>query len=464
MVEKLLPAVRFSAVSLVSLVSLAFLSPHCVTATSRDAGTPPIARYFNTKGRYEEANPYLLDDILAINSSAAKPPSPACTPVHLTAIVRHGTRFPTSANIRKLDRFQRLVKTEAGGDLSFLPQLKAWKMWYKEDMDGRLVDKGRADHRHLAQRLVKTFPSLLTKENLLGGRVKFITSSKHRCVNSTLAFQQGLKEQLQIEGEDLEFTLNDALMRFFDTCTRLVETVEKNKKAIEEVTRFNSGPEMKRVQEKLADQLQIPYANVTMDGVEAAFYLCAYEFTILGVNSPWCRLFDEADAQVVEYSGDLKQYWKKGFGHDINSKASCILFHDLFNRLSAVASQVKSGQPVSEVVMVQVGHAETLLPLLTLLGLFKDNTSLTSINFASQLGRAFRCGQIMPYAANLLTALYDCPDGVRLQVWVNEKPVTLPGLAGPSPLYEDVKKQYDHLLTGCDQDTVCQLNNSQGQN
>ncbi|XP_037397608.1 multiple inositol polyphosphate phosphatase 1-like [Pygocentrus nattereri] len=464
MVGKVLPAVFLSAAFHVSIVYLAVLSSYCATATPRDAGIPALARYFNTKGRYEEANPYLLDDILAINSSAAKPPSPTCTPVHLTAIIRHGTRFPTAPNIRKLYKFHSLVKTEADGDFSFLPQLKAWKMWYKEEMDGRLVAKGRADHRHLAQRLVKTFPSLLTKENLLGLRVKFTTSSKHRCVNSTLAFQQGLKEHFSIEGEHLNFTLNDALMRFFDTCARLVETVEKNKKAVEEVTRFNRGPEMKRVQEKLADRLQIPYANVTMDGVEAAFYLCAYEFTILGVNSPWCQLFDEADAQVVEYSGDLKQYWKKGFGHDINSKSSCVLFHDLFNRLSAVASQVRSDQPVSEVVTVQIGHAETLLPLLTLLGLFKDNTSLTSINFPSQLGRAFRCGQIMPYTANLLVALYDCPDGVRLQVRVNEKPVTLPGLAGPSPLYEDVKKQYHQLLTGCDQDTVCQLNNLQGQN
>ncbi|XP_036449035.1 multiple inositol polyphosphate phosphatase 1-like [Colossoma macropomum] len=453
MVEKLLPT-----------VFIVYLSSCYVTATPREPGIPAIARYFNTKGRYEEVNPYLLDDILAINSSAVKPPAPTCTAVHFTAIIRHGTRFPTSGNIRKIGAFDNLVKTEANGDSSFLPELKAWKMWYKEDMDGRLVAKGRADHRHLARRLVKTFPSLLTKENLQGRRVKFITSSKHRCVNSTLAFQQGLKEEFGIEGEDLEFTVNDALMRFFDTCARLVETVEKNKKAVEEVTRFNSGPEMNRVQEKLADRLQIPYVNVTMDGVEAAFYLCAYEFTIRGVTSPWCQLFDESDAQVVEYSGDLKQYWKKGFGHDINSKASCILFHNLFNRLNAVASQIKAGQPVSEVVTVQIGHAETLLPLLTLLGLFKDNTILTSTNFASQLGRAFRCGQIMPYAANLLVALYECPDGVRLQVRVNEKPVTLPGLAGPSPLYEDVKKQYHQLLTGCDQDVVCQLNNSQGQN
>lgn len=34
------------------------------------------------------------------------------------------------------------------------------------------------------------------------------------------------------------------------------------------------------------------------DMAEAAFYLCAYEFAIKTLNSPWCQLFDEVDAQV----------------------------------------------------------------------------------------------------------------------------------------------------------------------
>lgn len=34
------------------------------------------------------------------------------------------------------------------------------------------------------------------------------------------------------------------------------------------------------------------------DMAEAALYMCAYEFAIKTVNSPWCHLFDEVDAQV----------------------------------------------------------------------------------------------------------------------------------------------------------------------
>lgn len=38
------------------------------------------------------------------------------------------------------------------------------------------------------------------------------------------------------------------------------------------------------------------------DMAEAAFYMCAYEFAIKTVNSPWCRLFDEVDAKVPALS------------------------------------------------------------------------------------------------------------------------------------------------------------------
>uniref|UniRef100_A0A671QDZ9 Multiple inositol polyphosphate phosphatase 1 n=1 Tax=Sinocyclocheilus anshuiensis TaxID=1608454 RepID=A0A671QDZ9_9TELE len=381
-----------------------------------------IARYFGTKGRYEEVNAYLIDDILAINNSLVTLPSSKCSEIHLTVIIRHGTRYPTIKNIQKMREFYNLVVRDATSNLNCLSEIKSqWKMWYTDDMDGRLVDKGREDHRHLAQRLIKWFPSLLTEEN-------------HRCVNSTIAFREGLMEGLRIE--DLQYG---------SLCERFVKEVENNKSALQEVKGFNEGPEMKRVMEKMADRLEVPYASITDDSVEAGFFLCAYEFAIQELNSPWCQLFDEVDAQVMEYAGDLKQYWKRSYGHEINSKS--------------IVTQINSDGIVSEAVTVQVGHAETLLPLLTLLDLFKDDIPLSSTNFATQHNRIFRSGKIVPYAANLLVVLYKCPEGIRMGVRLNEKSLTLPGLTDPVPMYEDVKKRYRALLEGCDQETVLLLRN-----
>ncbi|TMS04635.1 Multiple inositol polyphosphate phosphatase 1 [Larimichthys crocea] len=391
---------------------------------------PAIAKYFNTKGRYEEVNPYLIEDILSVNKSVLQPPSAQCQEIHLTAIIRHGTRYPTTKNIKEMQQIYNIVRHNASGEQRWLREIQTqWTMWYTEDMDGRLVQKGVNDHKHLAVRLSKLFPSLISEEKLRGGFIKFITSSKHRCVNSTLSFKAGLTKLWGITDQEFDHTVNDALMRFFDKCTKFVEEVENNSSALVEVDKFKQGPEMRRVQEKIADRLRVPYSLITDDMAEAAFYLCAYEFAINTVNSPWCRLFDEVDGQVMEYANDLKHYWKRAYGYDINSKSSCILFHDLFSRLDKAAN-------------------ETVIPL-------------TSTNYASQTGRSFRTSYMLPYAANLVLVLYDCGGGdLRLQPLLNEKPVAFPGLTDqkdPMPLYQDVKDHYRELLRGCDFETVCQL-------
>ncbi|TDH01394.1 hypothetical protein EPR50_G00179410 [Perca flavescens] len=423
---------------------------------------PAIAKYFNTKGRYEEVNPYLIEDILAVNRSILQPPSANCQEIHLTAIIRHGKRYPTIKNVKEMQQLYNIVLHNASGQESWLREIQTqWTMWYTEDMDGRLVQKGVNDHKHLAVRLSKLFPSLISEEKLRGGFIKFITSSKHRCVNSTLSFKAGLTELWAITDKEFDHEVNDALMRFFDQCTRFVQEVDNNPSALSEVDKFKQGPEMRRVTEKIADRLRVPYNNITQDMTEAAFYLCAYEFAIKAVNSPWCQLFDEDDAKVMEYASDLTEFWKRGYGYDINSKSSCILFHDVFNRLNKAASENKSGQQVTEAVTVQVGHADTLLPLLTLLGFFNDSDALTSTNYATQTQRSFRTSHMLPYAANLLLVLYDCGGGdLRLQPLLNEKPVTFPGLTDQQasmPLYQDVKDHYRELLQGCDFEMECQL-------
>ncbi|CAJ1067287.1 LOW QUALITY PROTEIN: multiple inositol polyphosphate phosphatase 1-like [Xyrichtys novacula] len=359
-----------------------------------------------------------------------------------------------------MQQLYNITVHHASGEENWLQEvLTQWRMWYTEDMDGRLVQKGVDELKHLAVRLSKLFPSLISEEKLRNGHIRFITSSKHRCVNSTLSFKAGLTELWAITDKEFDHEVNDALVRFFDQCARFVEEVDKNPSAVEEVEKFKQGPEMRRVQEKIADRLRVPHSLITQDLAEAAFYLCAYEFAIKEVNSPWCQLFDEDDAKVMEYASDLREFWKRGYGHDINSKSSCNLFHDVFRRLDRAARQNKTGQQVTEAVTIQVGHADTLLPLLTLLGFFKDSSPLTSTNYATQTQRTFRTSHMLPYAANLVLVLYDCGNGeLRLQPLLNEKPVTFPVLTEASmPLYQEVRERYRDLLQGCDFETECQL-------
>ncbi|KAI4893557.1 hypothetical protein NFI96_021356, partial [Prochilodus magdalenae] len=303
--------------------------------------------------------------------------------------------------------------------------------------------------------------------------------------------------------------VNDSLMRFFDQCKRFVEDVENNKTALKEVELFKSSVQMDEVRRRMASRLQIPLSQITADLVEAAFFLCSYEFAIKSESTPWCSLLNEMDAEprtgltflislssfflsavvmlpsqqavlydgyqvfpdsssgqgqhpwsvaikVLEYKNDLKQYWKRGYGHDINRKSSCSLFHDLFRRLDQASYDYRFGE-VTKAVSIQVGHAETLLPLISLMGFFRDETPLTAQNFSQQSNRKFRTSRIVPYAANLLFVLYECSDGLRLQFFLNENPMAFPNINHPAPLYETVRNHFSDLLDGCDFKKECEL-------
>uniref|UniRef100_A0A3Q0RIE5 Multiple inositol polyphosphate phosphatase 1 n=1 Tax=Amphilophus citrinellus TaxID=61819 RepID=A0A3Q0RIE5_AMPCI len=450
----------------VLLAALGLVVPRLSFASLSVPDIPHIAPYFGTKTRYEEVNPHLLRDPLSADPSVLRsPPAERCSPVHLTAVIRHGSRYPTIKNIRRIQKLSELVRTEAsrssGGSEDWIQDIRSrWEAWYTEDMDGQLVAKGRDDLRQLASRLASLFPSLLSEENVKNRRVRFLTSSKHRCVSSVEAFQEGLQRHWGRPGEsqhsvcvradtepEYSHEVDDELMRFFERCRGYVEGVENNHTALLEVEKFKHGKEMEGVRRRMADRLGLPHHRLTPDLVEAAFFLCSYELSIRSVHSPWCFLFNETDAKVLEYKSDLKQYWKRAYGHEISSLSSCPLFHHVFRTLD------KAGRPPS----VLVGHAETLLPLLSLLGLYKDQTPPTASNYPSQHGRRFQTSQIVPYAANLLFVLYDCQRGPRLQLLINESPVRFPGLEEEdAPLYRDVRATYRHLLDGCDFHRECE--------
>lgn len=104
---------------------------------------PDIAAYFGTKTRYEEVKPNLLRDPLTVNTSILRPPpGELCTPVHLTAVIRHGSRYPTVKNIRRIHRLSEIVQKDAArtseSSTVWLQELrKHWEQWFTEDMDGK---------------------------------------------------------------------------------------------------------------------------------------------------------------------------------------------------------------------------------------------------------------------------------------------------------------------------------------
>ncbi|XP_049615984.1 multiple inositol polyphosphate phosphatase 1-like [Syngnathus scovelli] len=460
------------------MLSVVFKSVVIVILTSRRGGcsaadVPDFAAHFGSKTRYEDAALYrrrLADTWADIRTDPGPllrtPSGERCSPAHLTAVVRHGSRYPTAKNIRTIRQLSELLRRSEGeaqedehGEGSAARRrdvLRRWDMWYTDDMDGQLVAKGREDLRQLAMRLSTLFPSLLGRESLRGGRVSVLTSSKHRCVSSAEAFQEGLYLGANMTSVNYRHRVDDGLLRAYDGCRGYVEGVEMNRTALAEVHKFTRGPEMEALRKKVADKLGFPLRDFTPELLEAAFYLCSYELAIKSLHSPWCFLFEPCDAEVLEYKCDLKLFWKRAHGHTINLLASCPLFHHIFRTLDKAGRPRRATDTPPDPASFLIGHAETLLPLLGLLGLYKDKTPPTAANYRSQHGRRFRSSLVVPYAANVVLALLDCARGPRLQLLVNETPVRFPALPDEdAPLYRDVRAAYRHLLDGCDYQKAC---------
>ncbi|XP_077115014.1 multiple inositol polyphosphate phosphatase 1 [Ranitomeya variabilis] len=436
--------------------------------------SPKIASFFGTKTRYEEVNPFLLQNPLMVTRKNDLLPN-TCTPLQIVSVIRHGTRYPTRKQIKKLKKMYSLIE-ESASSSELVKELQSWNMWYDDWMDGQLVKKGEEDMKNLAYRLASLFPALFTSDKFHKCKMSFITSSKHRCVDSTKAFIHGLAHaylKLPLPNEEeletvwcREPVVNDTLMRFFDHCEKFVAQVEDNDTAMHEVDKFKEGPEMRRVLHKISNLLSIPEHELNADLIQVAFFTCSFELAINNVvNSPWCRLFDEEDAKILEYLNDLKQYWKRGYGYDINSRSSCHLFQHIFQHLDNAVSESKRSQQISTPVVMQFGHAETLLPLLALMGLFKDEKPLMADNFSTHLEQRFRSGRIVPYASNLVFVLYHCDftenprEEYQVQMLLNESLLPFPHSQESVCVFEDLKKQYSHLLNRCHVKDECQLTN-----
>lgn len=128
------------------LLSALSFSLKCSLGSSSSSSSPEIphiAPYFGTKTRYEEVNPWLLRDVLSVNRSVLRAPdSEGCSPVHLTAVIRHGSRYPTVKNIRRIQRLSELVRREASrGSERWQQDIQSrWENWFTEDMDGELLE------------------------------------------------------------------------------------------------------------------------------------------------------------------------------------------------------------------------------------------------------------------------------------------------------------------------------------
>ncbi|XP_078349723.1 multiple inositol polyphosphate phosphatase 1-like [Oculina patagonica] len=396
-----------------------------------------------------------------------------CESLHISMVLRHGTRYPSRKDVGKIDKMLKVVNEAFNsstqkriGDLRF-----PWKNPFSRTHDKLLAPVGEQEMYEIAKEMLKRFPSLLSRP-YHPQDFDFISTGTSRASQSAMAFAYGLFEgrgqlglslfqPVAVQSRAID---NDPLLRFFDLCPKYSTEVAENETALLEYKKFKHGEEMKNVFQKVLNKMGIHSSAFSDDNIVAMYTACIFEVAIFGRENTWCQLFDDEDSLVLEYLFDLKHYWKRGYGYPITYKISCHLLEKIVSTLKNATDSTSEEKKYGTFMFA---HGETLQPLYALLGLFKDREDLRADNFLKQLERKYKTGNIVPFGANIAFVMYKCtesldPHSFIVQAFVNEELVALPccGEQTECP-WETFLQCFDSKPNGsCNLSSLCSLDSS----
>lgn len=405
--------------------SAAFLAQHLGTHTPYPLG-------FTSRALLEKDNDFLAGN-LNKEPLEETPPPKSCSLVYLQHVSRHGTRFPSTGNLKVFVALEEALNLHASSlNTTRFPFLLNWKNPYTKLIQGDISPSGSRELFDQGVRLAERFPSLFNT-SYLPKLFDVQTTASLRTSQSAFAFMAGL---FHANASDPLHSLlerpfamwsssaeHDRKLRFFKNCPKYKSETPSQNPQSEEYAQEKLPLVMKRLAEKLGGNSS-SWLNPTL--VKAFFDACAFDFALNHKTDQWCTLFDEEDILELEFIDDLETYYESGYGNQINFQMACPLLRDI---MDIFESKAKDASQLTQRAHFRFAHAETLMPLISLLGLFKDSDpSVMSPQAPHEkiAQRQWRSALFSSFSANLVFLLYKCDNTHKIRVLSNEREVKLP--------------------------------------
>ncbi|GAB9465881.1 hypothetical protein Gpo141_00003270 [Globisporangium polare] len=348
------------------------------------------------------------------------------TLVQVQQVNRHGTRFPTKGNTEEI--LALLAKLQTNYTSSIPTWLQNYSLPYNVSIEGTLAPAGTVELVNFGARtreaVGSTVPTVYAQDQFI-----FQHTYKSRTKDSATSFAKAFFTNPQ-DVQYIEYgKTKDRLLRFFDECPRYNSEVADNATAIPELTAYKASSRMDSNIALLKSKLRLSAsANITELDVESAFSACAFDIALYGTYLNWCTLLNKQFVDSLDFAEDLESFYEKGPGYQINYEIASVLLKDIFTYMKALIDGT-----TKVVGNFRFAHAETTLPLMTLLG-YGDRTPLLASYTADQIAfRGFRTSVLAPMAANIDFRLYQSKANATqyfVQVLVNEKVAPVPGCDG----------------------------------
>ena len=344
------------------------------------------------------------------------------TPIMINHVGRHGARYASSPKhatvllcaLKRADSLGSI--TPLGRELMALTDSI---ISLSEGRWGQLDSVGIAEQQGIAHRMARTYPQLFNGESVIA-RGSYVP----RCVMSMYEFTHEIA--LSHPKTDINaysgprFTY---LLRFFSD-SRDYET-------------FVNSPALKKTMKRFSEReisleplRRVLGKNYPFDGDEYSLALDEYQvlsgMEAIGMKSRADRFFTLEEYNRLWRVFNMKQY----LTHSANSLSDlpATIARPLLSDLISTTDIFLSGEKSSGIapVMLRFGHAETLMPLLSLMNIPGCNAPDAVLDDVSRQWRDF---DIVPMAANLQMILFRAPSGtVYLRLMLNERSVALDGL------------------------------------
>lgn len=360
------------------------------------------------------------------------------TAVFINHVGRHGARFPSSPKnvttlIRELAKADSAkALTPAGEELLTLAKFVSET---SRNRWGALDPLGMAEQRGIASRMFRNYGMLFNDT-----RVNAISSYSPRCVMSMYEFTH----QLDRLNNHIEITTssgrqNSPLMRPFDLDPDFIEWVKNGDwKAAYEMqfeTMMPTAPARKLFKGEYAKEM----TNDDARKVSFHAFKLLQGLSAMGLPSKMERYFTREEANQAWSCTNLSHYLERTAStlSTLPAEIAAPLLTDL---LTTAEAAVEGKQQYA--VMLRFGHAETLMPLLSLMHL--DGCYYLT-NYFDTVALHWKDFHVVPMASNLQMILVKSKSGkmyVRLDL--NERPIPL--LPGSDIIYTPWEQAREYLL------------------
>jgi len=357
------------------------------------------------------------------------------TPSFFNYLARHGSRDPTGGDAKKLYALQNLLNQN--GDYitnSSFSWLQNWKSPFNIHDEGYLNVYGEEEHYNTSKRWISRLSPLLS-QSWTTNQYPINTTQVPRTARSGNSFGFALTEgHGYIGASQYEpfFTIsdtksNDILLRFFDNCPTYQDLT-----TLDDQADLYHNKNVPSVVSRIQSLLGINPAHWQLDSstIDVLYTACCFDVSQRNDTDHFCTLFTEEDILMFEYYEDLSNYYEKGYGTPLSYQIAAPLLQNFFG----IMNNFIAGKTFEQSAALRFAHAETILPFVSLLGLFAGDPPLTW-NLATYdiINRKFRSSIISPFAANVAFVLYNCTGSSspwRVKLLHNEIEYEFPGENG----------------------------------